>query len=188
MGRRIDIPLTPRLARIAEGWQQSGARRPPVEPAPPGTESVWDYPRPPAVEEVEVRVRVMLGDTCVADSERCLRVLETASPPTVYIPPGDVDRSLLHPDEGASLCEWKGRAQYLRVEAGDRVSRQAGWCYPEPFEEYAVLAGYLSFYPARVDCFWGDHRVEPQPGRFYGGWVIPGLAGPFKGVPGSEGW
>jgi uncharacterized protein (DUF427 family) len=188
MGKRIDIPITPRLERLAEDWQRSGARRPRVEPAPPGKESVWDYPRPPAVEEVEVRVRVMLGDACVADSRHALRVLETSSPPTVYLPPGDADRALLLPDEGASFCEWKGTAHYVRVEAGGRVSRQAGWSYPEPFPEYAVLAGYLSFYPARVECFYGDHRAEPQPGRFYGGWVTPGLVGPFKGAPGSSGW
>ena len=37
-------------------------------------------------------------------------------------------------------------------------------------------------------CSIDGQRVVPQPGGFYGGWITPDLAGPFKGVPGSMGW
>ncbi|MEV8267748.1 hypothetical protein [Microbacterium sp. NPDC076911] len=30
--------------------------------------------------------------------------------------------------------------------------------------------------------------VLAQPGSFYGGWVTPDIAGPFKGAPGSMAW
>ena len=50
------------------------------------------------------------------------------------------------------------------------------------------MAGHLSFYPARVECFVGGARVAPQPGRFYGGWITSAIVGPFKGEPGSAGW
>jgi len=47
----------------------------------------------------------------------------------------------------------------------------------------------VAFYPGRMDgCFVDDERVLPQPGGFYGGWITSDLAGPFKGIPGSQGW
>ena len=30
--------------------------------------------------------------------------------------------------------------------------------------------------------------ARPQEGDFYGGWVAAGIAGPFKGGPGTGGW
>ena len=154
-----------------------------------GEESVWDYPRPPRIEPVADRVVVEFGGRTVAETTRALRVLETASPPTVYVPPQDVARELLQPGRGASFCEWKGRASYWDVRVGERVAENAAWGYPEPTAAYRALADYLAFYPGRVDaCRLGEHRVEPQAGRFYGGWITPGILGPFKGDPGTEGW
>lgn len=34
----------------------------------------------------------------------------------------------------------------------------------------------------------GGQPVTPQGGGFYGGWITPNLAGPFKGVANSAGW
>ena len=53
----------------------------------PGQESVWDYPRPPAIVVDQRRVEVRLGNLIIADSQQNYRILETASPPTFYIPP-----------------------------------------------------------------------------------------------------
>jgi hypothetical protein len=39
-----------------------------------------------------------------------------------------------------------------------------------------------------LTCSVGGLPATPQAGGFYGGWVTPGLAGPFKGEPGSENW
>jgi uncharacterized protein (DUF427 family) len=44
----------------------------------PGQESVWDYPRPPRVEPAPAPVRVVHNSVDLANSERALRVLETA--------------------------------------------------------------------------------------------------------------
>ena len=152
-------------------------------------ESVWDYPRPPALVACERRVRIELGGVRLADSTRALRVLETSHPPTVYIPPEDVAMEYLKPARGRSLCEWKGRAGYLDVAVGDRREEAAAWRYLEPAPAYAALAGYVSFYPGRMDaCHLGDERVEAQPGDFYGGWVTSDNEGPFKGGPGTRGW
>jgi hypothetical protein len=69
------------------------------------------------------------------------------------------------------------------------VMPRAAWSYPDPWPGYEELADRLAFYPAAMDACWlGDQRVEPQPGRFYGGWVTPQIVGPMKGGPGTSGW
>ena len=55
----------------------------------PGQESVWDYPRPPAVQPSTEHVVVRLGTSVVVDTRRALRVLETSHPPTYYLPLDD---------------------------------------------------------------------------------------------------
>jgi uncharacterized protein (DUF427 family) len=177
--------LRRRLAR----WRDAPRRRPADVPRPgPGEESVWDYPRPPRVEAVAQRVHVEIEGRTLADTSAALRVLETAGAPAIYVPPRDVERALLVPAPGSSLCEWKGRARYWSARLGDRVAPEVAWSYPQPFPEYAQLADHYAFYPDRAECFLGGARAAAQPGGFYGGWVTPGILGPFKGGPGSEGW
>ena len=157
--------------------------------AGPGQESVWDYPRPPRLEAVAKPVRVEFDGRLVTDTHRALRVCETASPPTYYVPLRDVDASLLEVAAGQSLCEWKGLAQYHTLVSGERRSEQAAWSYPEPLPPFEALVEHLAFFPGRVDaCYVGDERVTPQPGPFYGGWITRDLVGPFKGEPGTEHW
>jgi uncharacterized protein (DUF427 family) len=153
------------------------------------TESVWSYPRPPRVEASSRRVRVVFDGVVVAESERALRVLETSHPPVYYIPHDDVQLQYLEPSGRHTVCEFKGRADYYGLIHGGRVSPHAAWSYPDPAAGYEPLAGYLAFYPARVDaCFVDDERVQPQPGDFYGGWITADVVGPFKGGRGTAGW
>ena len=161
-----------------------------IEPGP-GQESVWDYPRPPRIEPSKRRVRVIFNGTAVGDSTRAVRILETSSPPTYYLPPEDVAPGLLRPaaDERTTWCEWKGRASYLDLVAGDRVSERAAWRYENPRPDFEAIAGWVAFYPGRVDeCNLGDERVRPQGGTYYGGWVTDEIVGPYKGEPGTESW
>lgn len=170
------------------------SRRPTPEPAegiaPNGREreSVWDYPRPPRIEPVERRVRVALGGAALVDTDRAVRVVETAGAPVVYAPPGEIAAGILRPASGSSFCEWKGAASYFDVVAGDRVAANAAWAYPRPTSPFTELAGWVSFYPALVECRLDEEEVLPQPGGFYGGWVTAEITGPIKGEPGSAGW
>jgi len=177
------------VERARAAWRHRGQDRPAFAQAPgPDQESVWDYPRPPAIARESRRVRVEHGGQHIALSTEALRVLETASPPTVYIPPGDVRFELLVPARGSSHCEWKGVARYWSL--GERLARPepVAWAYPDPYPAFEAIRDYVAFYPARVACWLGDERVRPQPGSFYGGWVTSELVGPFKGEPGSQGW
>jgi uncharacterized protein (DUF427 family) len=170
----------------------SSRRLPPgvvaVEPGP-GQESVWDYPRPPRVEPVTARVRIVVDGRDLADTTRAVRVLETAGAPVYYVPLEDVDRTRLAASDRTSFCEWKGGASYVDYASGDRRIPMIAWSYPEPNPGYEILRDRLAFYAGKVDEAWvGDERATPQPGGFYGGWVTSAIVGPIKGVPGSGGW
>ena len=169
----------------------AGTSPPPhrIEPGP-GQESVWDYPRPPRVEAVPERIRIVVDGVEIASTDAALRVLETAGPPVYYLPPGDVRRDLLNATDRTSACEWKGEARYWSIATpAGRVIPNAAWSYQVPLPGYEAIAGYLAFYAWAVDEAWvGDELATPQPGHFYGGWVTSRVVGPFKGEPGSFGW
>ncbi|WP_299727210.1 DUF427 domain-containing protein [uncultured Tateyamaria sp.] len=151
-------------------------------------ENVQSYPRPPALEPVPQRVRVMLGGAVIADTTSALRVLETHHAPSYYLPRADVTCAIA-PSAGSSFCEWKGRAAYWTLTAGGVVAEAAAWSYPKPDARFAPLKDHLAFYAARMEaCFVGAVRVLPQPGDFYGGWVTPNLEGRIKGGPGTRHW
>ena len=170
-------------------WEYTGRKRPPFAEAPgPGQESVWDYPRPPKLLADKRHVVVRLEGLIIADSRESFRILETAGPPTFYLPPSDVCGELLHPFAGASECEWKGTANYWALKSSAPVRIAVGWSYPTAQPPYELIAGYFSFYPGRVECFVDSERVRPQPGYFYGGWVTDEIVGPWKGTAGTESW
>ena len=171
------------------GWRYYGQERPAfaLEPGQ-GQESVWDYPRPPRIERESREVIVRVGEVVVAQTHQACRVLETASPPTFYIPRADVKEEHLSRAGGSSRCEWKGTARYWTVTVPPVVLESVGWSYEDPLPEFESIRGWLSFYPARIECHVGDTRVMAQPGGFYGGWITPDVVGPFKGAPGSSGW
>jgi uncharacterized protein (DUF427 family) len=169
-------------------WDYRGQRRPDFAEAPgPGQESVWDYPRPPALAPDDRTVEVREGTTLIARSTGACRVLETASPPTFYLPPDDVDFDQLVRVAGGSWCEWKGEARYF-ASAARPDGPPVAWAYPSPTPAFATISGWLAFYPGRIECRVDNERVRPQEGGFYGGWVTDEIVGPWKGEPGTGGW
>ncbi len=181
--------LSPELLRARAKWTFTGEQRPDFAEQPgPGQESVWDYPRPPRVEQDSRHVEVYADSTLIADTRRALRVLETASPPTFYIPIEDTDTKYLERSSRASVCEWKGQAIYWSVRVGDALLQDAAWSYSAPFDGHEILTDHLGFFPARLDCRVDGERVAPQPGGFYGGWVTSEIIGPIKGEPGTGWW
>jgi uncharacterized protein (DUF427 family) len=168
-------------------WRYRGQARPGFAQRPAtGQESVWDYPRPPRVERDRRLVEVRLGVDVIARTRSALRVLETASPPTFYIPEADIDMVRLVETTGSALCEWKGLARYRAMKNSPEIP--VAWYYQDPTSPYAAIGGHTSFYPGRIDCFVEGERVQPQPGGFYGGWITHEIVGPFKGAPGTNHW
>ncbi|MFU8812138.1 MAG: DUF427 domain-containing protein [Balneolaceae bacterium] len=170
-------------------WSYTGNQRPSFAKEPKdGEESVWDYPRPPALQPDQRLVEVRFEGKRIAQSRNCFRVLETASPPTFYLPPGDVNREFLEQVSGSSYCEWKGSATYWDVVVGSHRAGRAAWSYHQPSERFREIDGFFSFYAANVDCFVDGEAVRPQGGGFYGGWVTDEIVGPWKGEPDTGHW
>jgi len=112
--------------------------------------------------------------------------METASPPTFYIPRADVEFGLLLQMSDQTYCEWKGPASYWALAR--QPDLPVAWSYEKPRPRFEVIKDYIAFYPGRVDCFLGGEEVSPQAGRFYGGWLTSEVVGPCKGDPGTGHW
>lgn len=155
----------------------------------PGQESVWDYPRPPLLQDSSQHVQVVFNSVSIADTHRAKRVLETSHPPVYYIPLEDVRQDYLTVTSRSTFCEWKGQASYYTITVGDRQETNAAWFYPNPTPAFAGIKHYVAFYPSRMDaCYVDEEQVQSQPGDFYGGWITRNIVGPFKGSPGTWGW
>lgn len=195
MTRAADSPPPDWLRAARDHWQWRGQGRPPFAVVPgPGQSSVWDFPRPPVLAPETREVSIRWGGVEIARTRRAIRVLETAHPPSYYLPWDDVQRHFLEAAAGGSFCEWKGPAQYWSLlDRSPLVGRErrlhhVAWSYPRPLAGAEALADCIAFYPRDLECRVGDALVRPQPGGFYGGWITPELTGPFKGEAGSEGW
>ncbi len=154
-----------------------------------GEESVWDYPRPPRIEDFDGRIRIFFNGKIVADTTNAKRVLETSHPPVYYLPPEDVKMELLEKADNHSFCEWKGEASYYHLNTGGKQVRYACWYYTNPVPAFRKLKDHMAFYAQKMDeCYVDDELVIPQPGKFYGGWITKNIVGPFKGEEGSDSW
>ena len=152
-------------------------------------ESVWDFPRPPRLERVDWRVRVVHGGLLIVDAPAAIRVLETSQPPTYYVEEQYVRMDCLARTKHATYCEWKGNASYADVVSSEPAAENAAWTYDEPSHGFEEIEGRWAFYAQKLDeCWLDDERVEGNPGLFYGGWITANVVGPFKGAPGTENW
>lgn len=163
--------------------------RPQPIPPQPGQESVWDYPRPPRLEDTSKHIQILLAGITLVDTRRAKRVLETSHPPVYYIPPDDIQMQYLVKSPQSTYCEWKGQGAYYTVIVGDKTLENVAWYYPNPTLAFTGIKDYVAFYPAPMEaCLVDGEKVEPQPGNFYGGWITSDIVGPFKGSAGSWGW
>ena len=153
-------------------------------------ENVWDYPRPPVLEPVQARLRVVYNDIVLADTTNAFRILETGHPPTYYIPPKDVKEKYLERNMKSTHCEYKGLASYydFHPSKNQPVVKARIWSYDNPAGtsgRFAAIKNYYSFYVGPWDCYVNEEKVEAQPGDFYGGWKTKNIEGKANGGTGA---
>lgn len=107
---------------------------------------------PITIEDNPRRVRVVAGGVIVAETTQALTLREANYPPVQYIPRKDIVADLFEKSERRSHCPYKGDASYFTVTAGGLTCRDAAWSYAEPYPAVSRIAGYLAFYPERVDA------------------------------------
>ncbi len=152
-------------------------------------ESVWDFPRPPRLERVDWRVRVIHAGSTIVDAPHAIRILETSQPPAYYVAAEFVAFDRLVMSDRRTFCEWKGVAEYADIVVGDERVVDACWTYPSPTSSNDEIRGHWAFYAQKADeCWIDDERVTSNEGSFYGGWVTANVTGPFKGAPGTSHW
>lgn len=163
--------------------------RPKPIPPGPGQESVWDYPRPPRIEDTTKHIQIIFNGETIADTCRAKRALETSHPPNYFIPVEDVKMEYLTKSAHSTYCEWRGRGSYYTLTVGDRQAKNVAWYYKEINPAYSELLGYIGFYPQPMDaCYVDGEKAQPQAGDYYAGWITSDIVGPFKGEPGTRGW
>ena len=97
------------------------------------------------------RVVVTFAGRIVADTKRALTLKESTYPAVQYIPREDVDMTLLQRTAHASVCPYKGNANYFSLKADGRAAENAVWTYEAPFDAVAPIKNHVAFYPNRVD-------------------------------------
>jgi uncharacterized protein (DUF427 family) len=174
------------VERSRAKWRYQGQERPPFAIKPEAHQlSVWDFPRPPRIENFDGHhLRVEFGGQIIARTSQGRRVLETAGAPTYYFPPEGIISKAIERTGNSFHCEWKGMSDEVSVA----TTKQAGWVLEAVYQEFRELYGWYAFYPHTLNCFIDDEQVGPQPGGYYGGWVTRDLVGPIKGEPGTENW
>ncbi|WP_308291315.1 DUF427 domain-containing protein [Mumia sp. zg.B21] len=102
------------------------------------------------MEPTPSRVRVLVGDTVVADTTAALTLRESTYPPAVYVPRSDLDASVVSPTDTSTYCPFKGTASYVSITTPEGIVEDAGWTYPEPYDAVPSIRGHVAFYPDRV--------------------------------------
>lgn len=106
---------------------------------------------PITITPQQARVVVTAGGRVIADTTRALNLQEASYSAVQYIPRDDVDMSQLTRTTHASHCPYKGDAAYFSIGAAGTRGNNAVWTYEHPHEAVAQIAGYVAFYPDRVD-------------------------------------
>ena len=168
--------------RTGRRWKMT--RRPEPEKPAPGQESVWDYPRPPRLEEFSGEITVELGGRTIASTKRGWRVLETSHPPTYYLPRESFPTECCARRRARRGANGRGR-RATSTWWPTRRSRAAAWTYLTPTAGFEPIAGAVAVMAAAVDrCTVNGERSRPQPGGFYGGWVTSWVRGRSRASPG----
>ncbi len=110
------------------------------------------------------RVRVKFNGETIADSSAAHLLFETRHLPVYYFPRGDVRMDKLTPTDHHSFCPYKGTASYWTIRVGDKVSENAVWGYPDPYDEVPALKDFVAFYWDRVDGWYEeDEEIFVHP-------------------------
>jgi len=97
-------------------------------------------------------VTVRAGGRLIAESDRALNLKEASYPVVIYIPRADADMSLLQATTHTTYCPYKGDCSYFTIPAGGDKAVNAVWSYEQPYDSVREIAGYLAFYPDRIDA------------------------------------
>jgi uncharacterized protein (DUF427 family) len=117
-----------------------------AQPKKPGPD------HPITIAPAHQRVRVRFGGDVIAETSEALDLKESTYPVVHYIPRSAAQMDRLVKTDHSTHCPYKGDASYFSIldKDGTRVEN-AVWSYENPFPAVAEIAGYLAFYPNKVE-------------------------------------
>jgi adenylate cyclase len=115
------------------------------------------------VEPLSAPVRILLGDTVIAESSDARLMRETRLPDGVYVPQEDVRIPLGETSDFRTFCPFKGTARYGEISVGGENRANAWWTYPDTLPEAAAIEGMVSFTP--TDDITIDYGENNLPGN-----------------------
>lgn len=122
-----------------------------MERGRPGVATSMSQGHTVTITKSDARVEVRLEGELLAATDHPLRLDETGLPARYYLPREDVRMDLLRPTTFQTHCPFKGDASYWSADIGGQTHDGIVWSYDAPIPEAADIAGFLSFYPTRVD-------------------------------------
>lgn len=98
-------------------------------------------------------MKAVLNDQVIAEADKADLIYIEGN---WYFPPSSVKQDMLSKSDSPYTCPWKGVCQYFDVHAGDNVSKDAAFSYPEP-KPGAIEIVKKDF--ANYVAFWRDIQV-----------------------------
>lgn len=94
---------------------------------------------------------IRAGGAVLGESEAALELTEGSYPPVIYFPRADIAMAFLEKSTTTSICPHKGPASYFSIIAQNETIKDSVWSYETPLPGVEAIAGYLAFYPNKVD-------------------------------------
>jgi uncharacterized protein (DUF427 family) len=129
-------------------------------------EEIFGHARDPYCR-IDVRpssraAQVVFNGAVVAHTRHGMFLFETGLPPRYYFPQQDVRMEYLTRSDTVTVCPYKGTAAYWSIRVGDRAVQDAVWAYLDPLPECPRIAGYLCFYPEKVDGLEVERQAQSR--------------------------
>jgi uncharacterized protein (DUF427 family) len=115
------------------------------------------------VEDVPRRVRVLLADCLVADSDQVRLLHPPGRTPTYLFPEAQVRTDCFEPSERRQSDPGMGERTYWRVRAGNEVAEDAAYSWQQPPQSAAAIAGLIAFDWDSFTVFEEDEEVFVHP-------------------------
>ena len=94
---------------------------------------------------------VRAGGAVLGESRAALSLREGGRAPVIYFPRADIAMEFLDLSETRTRCPHKGEAAHFHIMAKSGPIHDAAWSYEAPKDEVREIAGYLAFYPGKVE-------------------------------------
>jgi uncharacterized protein (DUF427 family) len=114
------------------------------------------------------RVRVVFGNSTIADSERVMLMMRGRQIAVYYFPREDVQSNVLEASGLTREDPNKGVATLFNVHVGDRTVHDAAWMYDQPLNDGQDISDYVAFEWGKMDAwFEEDEEVFVHPRHPY---------------------